>query len=149
MSSGINIPQVVLALVEGYAVSESMKKSLIYGVSVGLSNLMPGDKIVSTSAGEKYVAEPVVAGLLSALGAYMLKTEGSKVKYFTNGFLIGSSSAAVINAGLNYKYRDDIKNSFSKKLAESAVPGTDPFIAPPTTAYSVLRTNPAFSYVIA
>lgn len=101
--SGINIPQIIIALAEGYLVTESGSKALLYGVSVGLSNLLPGIYIANPSI-EKAIAEPVFAGAIAVIGSHFMKKEQNYIKNFTQGFLIGSSSACVYAALLSTSY---------------------------------------------
>lgn len=100
-SIGINVPQIIVAGIEDAIISKgNVKDSLLAGASVGVSNLLPayGPAGMWGSGAEKYVAEPIVAGLLYALGSKYMKVgekEGSFMKKFGKGFIIGASSAAV------------------------------------------------------
>jgi hypothetical protein len=101
-SVGINIPQVLVACVEDAAITKgNFKNALIAGASVGVSNLVPAYYSAAGMWGsgtEKYLVEPIVAGILYSIGAgYMssAEKEGSMLKRFSKGFIIGASSAAV------------------------------------------------------
>lgn len=107
--SGINIPQILLAIVEGFVVTDSLKKSLIIGASVGLSNFVTTNIVYST--GEKYVVEPAVAGVLNALGVSLTLKDGSALKNFGIGFVVGGSSAGIVETALYRNYKDSAKLS--------------------------------------
>lgn len=100
-SIGINIPQMLVAGLEDAAITKgNMKNALVASVSVGVSNLLPsyGPTGMWSSGTEKYIAEPIIAGLLYSFGSQYLKTgdkEGSFIKRFGKGFIIGASSAAI------------------------------------------------------
>lgn len=108
MLGELNVSQIILALVEGYAVSENFKKAMVYGASVGISNLLPGDLIDSDASTQKYVVQPIAAGALVVLGSMLLKSDGNKVKNFSNGFIIGSSSAGLANSLTMYNKKVEI-----------------------------------------
>lgn len=127
-SVGINIPQTLIALLEGYLITGNSKKTLLYGISVALSNLAPGTYLSNYPSGEKYIIEPVIAGVLAALGANLMKIEkSSNLKYFSNGFIIGSSSAAVLSAILRRKYYESITESGSYAQLRRLPKDTGPF----------------------
>lgn len=99
ISSGINIPQALVAGIENAALSKGkLKHSALMAASVGVSNLVPAYTGTYSESTEKYLIEPVVAGILYAAGNSFLvageKNQGL-MKSFVKGFLIGSSSAAV------------------------------------------------------
>lgn len=103
-SVGINVPQVVVAGLEEAVLSNmNMKNSLLMAASVGVSNLLPTytDGKWSSST-EKYIAEPLLAGLLYTLGTKYVTSSGEKeksmAKKFAKGFIVGASSAAVSGA---------------------------------------------------
>lgn len=103
-SVGVNIPQVVVACVEDIAISKgSMKNALVAGLSVGVSNLVPAYTSTGMwgSGAEKYLVEPLVAGIIYSIGSKYMKSaekEGSMLKRFSKGFVIGASSAAISGA---------------------------------------------------
>jgi hypothetical protein len=99
-SIGVNIPQVNIASIEDAAVTRgNMKSALVAAGSVGLSNLLPSYSSGMWGSGtEKYIAEPIIAGILYSLGSRYVggaDKEGSMIKKFSKGFIIGASSAAV------------------------------------------------------
>jgi len=96
--SGINVPQILLAGVEGYILTEQGNKALLYAVAVAISNLLPGTLIPMSAAGEKYIVEPAAAGIVSLVGNHFMSKNDRYMKTFAQGFLIGSSSAAVYGA---------------------------------------------------
>jgi len=103
-SRGINITQLVIAGIEDFILHGDMKSALIMAGSVGLSNLVasgPNEYFFKSALVEKFVAEPVVAGALNALaGNYMGRK--NPMKRFTEGFIIGSSSAGLNIAALKF-----------------------------------------------
>jgi hypothetical protein len=106
-SMGINIPQVLVAGVEDAMISKgNMKNALVAGAAVGISNLLPTAVDGMWSSGqEKYLAEPIIAGILYAIGTKYIKVgdkEGSMIKRFGKGFIIGASSAAVAGQLVGY-----------------------------------------------
>ena len=100
-SIGINIPQVLVAGIEDALITKgNIKNALIASASVGVSNLLPsyGPTGMWSSGTEKYIAEPIIAGLLYSFGSQYMRSgdkEGSFVKRFGKGFIIGASSAAI------------------------------------------------------
>lgn len=99
-SVGINIPQLIVASIEDAAITKgNMKSALVAAGSVGLSNLVPSYTTGMWGSGtEKYLVEPIIAGILYAIGSNYIKSadkEGSMIKKFSKGFIIGASSAAV------------------------------------------------------
>lgn len=101
-SRGINVTQLVIAGLEDYILHGDMKSALIMAGSVGVSNLVSGNgPLIYNAVVEKFVAEPVVAGALNALaGNYMGRK--NPMKRFTEGFIIGSSSAGLNMAALKF-----------------------------------------------
>ena len=102
-SMGVNVPQVIVAGIENAIASKgNMKNSLLMAGAVGVSNLLPayGPAGMWGSNAEKYLAEPVVAGILYAAGTKFITSSGAKegssvLAKFAKGFVIGASSAAV------------------------------------------------------
>lgn len=100
-SIGINIPQVLVAGIEDALITKgNIKNALVASASVGISNLLPsyGPTGMWSSGTEKYIAEPIIAGLLYSFGSQYMRSgekEGSFVKRFGKGFIIGASSAAI------------------------------------------------------
>ena len=135
-SMGINIPQILVAGVEDAMISKgNMKDALVAGAAVGLSNLLPSvDEGMWTSGQEKYLAEPIIAGILYALGTKFIKVgekEGSLIKKFGKGFIIGASSAAVAGQLVGYSYTTStvkpmsIYNSGKGQLRGNIADGAD------------------------
>ena len=100
-SIGINIPQVLVAGIEDAMITKgNIKNALIASASVGISNLLPsyGPTGMWSGGTEKYIAEPIIAGLLYSFGSQYVRSgekEGSFVKRFGKGFILGASSAAI------------------------------------------------------
>lgn len=95
---GINIPQILVSGIENLAYTKgNIYDSLTMSASVGVSNLLPSySNSMWSSSTEKYLAEPILAGILYAAGSkYMLESKSTLMKSFVKGFVIGSSSAAV------------------------------------------------------
>lgn len=123
-SVGINIPQVVIAGVESMLVQKDMKDAAFVAAAVGISNLIPmTDYFTESARSEKYLVEPVAAGLLYAAARYMYGKKGTMLKDFGKGFLIGSSSAVLAIEAMSmfesnpapdrytqYRERDDFSN---------------------------------------
>lgn len=105
---GINIPQAIVAGVENAALSKGkMKHSALMAASVGLSGLVPAYTGSYTESTEKYLVEPIVAGILYAIGnSYIIAGEKNQgmMKSFVKGFVIGASSAGVTGALLSSQY---------------------------------------------
>lgn len=103
ISVGVNIPQTILAGLEAYVVHGDVKKALIYGGSVGLSNLIASgaNNFITNDRVEKYVAEPIAAGLIADLGFSFMEKKHNYYRIFGEGFMYGASSAVVSNTVLN------------------------------------------------
>jgi len=147
MLGELNVSQIILALVEGYAVSENFKKAMVYGASVGISNLLPGDLIDSDASTQKYVVQPVAAGALVVLGSMLLKSDGNKVKNFSNGFIIGSSSAGLANSLAMYNKKEEIVSQLVNSKGPIYGPPNNPNPSPsrtPSVTFSA-TPNPTFS----
>lgn len=135
-SVGINIPQVVVATIEEAALSNmNMKNSLLMGASVGLSNLVPSySEGKWGSATEKYIAEPIIAGLLYTLGTNFVTSSGEKersfLKKFSKGFIVGASSAAVAGA----LYSSTMADVRAQSIYSAREPGLRSKVNAPTTA---------------
>lgn len=113
-SVGINIPQAIIAGIESAAMGSSMKNSALMAVSVGVSNLVPAYANDGSwgSGTEKYIVEPIVSGILYTIASHFVsKGEKDKMlKKFVQGFIVGSSSAAVSGS------------LYSATMAQSRVP---------------------------
>lgn len=98
-SVGFNVPQILVAGIEASLMGSSMKNAAIVAGAVGVSNLLPAYSGTANwgSSTEKYIAEPILAGVLYSVSGYLIKGDKQKslLKKFMKGFLIGSSSAAV------------------------------------------------------
>lgn len=135
-SIGINIPQVIVAGIENAVISRgNMKHSLLMAGSVGASNLVPSYATgMWGSSSEKYLAEPLVAGLIYALGSKYIVSgddkEGSFLKRVAKGFVVGASSAAVSGAAVGVTLAPArISSQF-----QSAAPGLRSANAPVSTS---------------
>lgn len=117
-SIGINIPQIIVASVEDAAVTRgNMKSALVAAGSVGLSNLLPSYSSGMWGSGtEKYIAEPIIAGILYSIGSKYVggaDKEGSMLKKFSKGFVIGASSAAVAGSLVSYTTGSRVPSQYS------------------------------------
>jgi hypothetical protein len=149
MLGELNLSQIILALVEGYAVSENFKKAMVYGASVGISNLLPGDLIASDVSTQKYVVQPVAAGALVVLGSMLLKSDGNKVKNFSNGFIIGSSSAGLANSLAMYNQKEKIIAKIVNTPTPTPTPKPNgPMYGPSNMPLYGPSTSPTPSYTI-
>ena len=96
VSIGISLPQLGVSLVESLALTGNMQESLLISGAVSLSNLVPNmDYLKQYNLSEKYVLEPIVAGIIYSAGSEMMAGKSDMLKNFVKGFIIGSSSAAV------------------------------------------------------
>jgi len=123
ISSGINIPQALVAGIENAALSKGkLKHSALMAASVGVSNLVPAYTGTYSESTEKYLIEPIVAGILYAAGNSFLvageKNQGM-MKSFVKGFLIGSSSAAVAGS----IYGSTMALQYPNSLYSTTAPG--------------------------
>lgn len=128
-SIGVNIPQVIVASIEDAAVTRgNMKSALVAAGSVGLSNLLPSYSSGMWGSGtEKYIAEPIIAGILYSLGSRYVggaDKEGSMLKKFSKGFIIGASSAAVAGPLVSLAAPSRVPSQYSSTSGLRAGAGT-------------------------
>lgn len=102
-SSGINIPQLLIAGAEAFILGYDLKYGAALVGSIAISNLLPnvvGDKnpwVVSGST-EKYILEPAIAAALCFGATHIIKGKKKPHRFAAMGFIAGASSAAVGNA---------------------------------------------------
>ncbi len=114
-SSGINIPQAITAGIESFLISKNSSDSLTMAGAVAASNLLPKGSYYKDDT-EKYILEPIIAGILYAGVGYSMGKKGDLMKNFGKGFLVGSSSAVISVEALK-KY-NGLETSTVAKLRE-------------------------------
>lgn len=111
-TSGINIPQMLVAGIENALLTGgNLKDSLYVAASVGVSNLIPTMEKDGNPQMEKVIVEPIAAGVLyAAVKSFMASKDKNLLKSFIKGFLVGSSSNALTAYSLLYWNSDkDLK----------------------------------------
>lgn len=140
-SMGVNIPQAIVAGVENAALSKGkMKHSALMAASVGLSGLVPAYTGSYTESTEKYLVEPVVAGILYAIGnSYIIAGEKNQgmMKSFVKGFVIGASSAGVTGALWATQAATPVNSLYSSAGAAKADSGLRATNAPAMPRWTV------------
>lgn len=102
-----NVAQGIESFILAYLSEREFEKAAIYGVSTLLSTAVGdiGMGWFSGSEAEKYMSEPIVAGLLSGVGMYAFKKKEKDrfLSPFARGFAYTGASAG-INSVLAYNY---------------------------------------------
>lgn len=103
----LNVSQGLIAAIEGYIISGKFDQALLYGgstlLATSLGGYVPNIQMLGNNAvSEKQLQEPLVAGVIAALGQYAFGVKGeshdAKHKYFKTGakaFIITGSSAGL------------------------------------------------------
>lgn len=96
-SSGINIPQLLVAAAEAYLLGYDLKYGSALVASIALSNLVPSaiSQWSMSASTEKYIVEPALASALCYISTHIIKGKKKPHKFALMGFIAGSSSAAI------------------------------------------------------